>query len=126
MKARIVIISFCAAIAALQLGSCTKDQTKPAIVFECAVINDSTNTWNHTIKSIMDNSCTLPACHDANNAGQINLQTYAAAKNAFETRPMLCAIKHEGACITMPLARPKLNDTLIAKIECWTKNNYPE
>jgi hypothetical protein len=109
-----------------QFISCTKDQTKPKQVLDCAAINTLDNTWNLSVKNIMDNSCALPACHDASSAGQINLLSYSSAKTAFQTRAMLCAIKHEGGCITMPLGRPKLDDSLIAKIECWAGNNYPE
>lgn len=129
MKNKILFGYFTLTALLLMIGlfSCTKDQTKPAKTFDCDVINTQDNTWNLTISPIMSTSCTLPACHSSmTNAAQINLSSYTAAKSAFETRDVLCAIKQSGSCIYMPLGQPKLADSLIAKIECWMNNNYPE
>lgn len=108
-------------------SACTKDKTQQPVPTTCNGIDSATNTYNLRIKSILDANCAAVACHDAifGNSGVI-LDNYANSKNAFETKNTLCAIKQESGCNPMPQGAPKLADSLITYIQCWTQNGYPE
>ena len=93
----------------------------------CTGIDASTNTYNLTVKVILDNTCALSGCHDAATQSRgINLSNYAGARAAFETGPALCAINHGDECLHMPKNGAKLPDVTINRLACWAKNGYKE
>jgi hypothetical protein len=107
--------------------SCTKDKAQQPPVNTCASVDSATNTYTLRIKGIMDNNCASGGCHDAGSASSnVILDTYAATKNSFQTKPCLCAIKQEGGCLPMPQGGAKLADSLITFIQCWSDNGYPQ
>ncbi len=106
--------------------SCTKDKAPKPAAIGCAGA-DSLNTYNLRIKGILDGNCATVGCHDAIYASSaVDLSTYATSKTAFETKSALCTIKQEGSCLAMPQGQPKLADSLITYIQCWTENGYQE
>lgn len=127
MRGKYFVLSFAAVLFLVCFSSCTKHQTQPKQELDCSVFSTADNTWDKEIKTIISVSCATPGCHNAiSNAGQINLSTYTATVDAFKNRDMFCALKHEGTCIYMPLGQPKLSDEVIARIECWANENFPE
>lgn len=107
--------------------SCAKDKAQPPTDIDCTTINQSANTYNLKVKAILDNSCAAIACHDPIfGYNGINLATYDGAKAAFQTKDVLCTVKHLQGCAPMPKGAPKLADSLIAYLQCWAENNYPQ
>lgn len=113
--------------ALVSYNSCTKDVALKPEAIVCSSIDSSANTYTLKIKSILDSHCTDSGCHDAVFASDgINLTTYADAKSAFESGEVMGAVMHEQGFIAMPQNKPKLADSLIAYLQCWKNNNYPQ
>ncbi|MCW5906577.1 MAG: hypothetical protein KIS94_01875 [Chitinophagales bacterium] len=114
-------------VLATVVHSCAKDKAQPPADIDCTTIDQSANTYNLKVKAILDNSCAAIACHDPIfGYNGINLATYDGAKNAFQTKDVLCTVKHRQGCTPMPQGAPKLADSLIAYLHCWAENNYPQ
>ena len=104
--------------------SCTKDKT---IAPPDCTANDTLNTYTKSVKEIMDLNCAYAGCHDpiTHESGLI-LDTYDGVTNAAKTNiNFFCTIDH--TCTPyMPYALPKLEDSLITKIEAWKANCYAQ
>lgn len=119
LSAVLVIITF--------YNSCTKDKTQKPIVSSCIGVDTAANTYNLRIQGILQGNCAYFGCHDgAFKAGGFELDNYSDAKAAFQTKPVICAIKWGGGCIQMPQGFPKLADSLITYMQCWSESGYPQ
>jgi hypothetical protein len=125
MKSYLLLSLF--VLTALGIESCSQDKAALPTTIDCSGVNASTNTYNLAVKPILDFYCAYSGCHDAaTNSSGVNLEGFAAAKNAFEAKDALCTVKHEQGCSPMPQAAPKLADSLITKIQCWAENGYQQ
>jgi hypothetical protein len=117
----------CATMAlVLYTASCTKDRTIAAVPPMCVGINDTANTYTLNIAAILNYNCAYIGCHDAVTMEfGINLSTYITAKQAFETQTVVCSIEQNG-CVNMPYQQPKLADSLINYLVCWSENGYKQ
>lgn len=107
--------------------SCTKDKAKPPLSSSCTGVDAATNTYNIRIKAILDANCGYGGCHDAGTASSnVILDSYTASKAAFQNRNGLCTIKQTGGCLPMPQGQPKLADSLITYIQCWSESGYAQ
>lgn len=113
---------------AVFIHSCTKDVAQKPTAIDCNGVNADSNTYNITIKPILDNYCAYGGCHDAfTKESGVNLSDYSNVVSAFENKSALCTIKHESGCgVGMPYNDPKLADSLITYIECWANNGYAQ
>lgn len=94
---------------------------------DCTGIDANLNTYNLSVKAILDVTCALSGCHDAaTQSNGVNLSTYLGARAAFETGPALCAINHGSECLDMPKGGSKLPAATINTLACWAKNGYKE
>ena len=109
------------------LFSCAKDKAQKPADIDCSTIDQSANTYNLNIKTILDDNCASAGCHDAIFASSgVNLATYDASKAAFQAGNVLCTVKQEQGCLPMPQGGSKLADSLITYLQCWSENNYPQ
>ncbi len=122
MRNRFSVLVIITAAAFIQ--SCAADKSPQP---SCSSVNAATNTYALSVKPILDNNCASGGCHDAASVSSgVNLEGYQSAKNAFETKPVLCTVKQIGGCVPMPIGAPKLADSLITKLQCWADNGYPQ
>lgn len=108
--------------------SCAKDKAAKPTSIDCANVNVDSNTYTLKVKQIFDASCT-PGCHDAlyyTFSGNVKLDTYQDVVNTFNTKDVLCTIKQEQGCVAMPDGQPKLADSLITYIQCWSENGFKQ
>ena len=108
-------------------SSCGKDDSGVdyAANADCSATVSSDNTYNLEIKDILNTNCATAGCHDAVTATEgVDLSDYAKAKNAFEKKPVLCAIHHGSGCKPMPNTGGQLSNSDINKIDCWVKSGY--
>ena len=106
--------------------SCTKDKTSLAIPPDCSGVDSLSNTYTLHIKSILDNYCATPTCHDAASAQfAVDLSSYSSSVNAFQYKNVICSVKQNG-CLPMPQGGRPLADSLITAMECWQSHNYPK
>ncbi len=122
----IFLAGFFIALVAL---ACNKDSASSDYLdqADCTGIDASTNTYNLSIKAILNNNCATSGCHDASTSAEgIDLSSYSAAKDAFNRTECLCSIHHGSGCTPMPQDKPQLSDSDINKIDCWVKNGYAE
>lgn len=111
----------------LLINSCAKDVADQPSDVDCSTVDAATNTYNLRIKTIMDNNCAMSGCHDnLTKESGVNLSNYAGTKTGFVSADALCTIKQEQGCVPMPDSSPKLADSLITYIQCWSENGYPE
>lgn len=123
------LVLLCAVLVTIGFyNSCTKDKAAPPLSMECTGVGSATNTYNLQIKTILDANCGYGGCHDATTASsQVILDSYLASKTAFQNKNALCNIKQEGGCaLLMPQGQPKLADSLITYIQCWSERGYPQ
>ncbi len=93
----------------------------------CDEPDDTLNTYNLKIATILNDNCALSGCHDVETAKKaIILTDYMNSVNAFENHPVLCSIHQDGSCAKMPRKADKLSDDKIHDLTCWAKNGYPE
>ncbi|MCC6459575.1 MAG: hypothetical protein IT260_03825 [Saprospiraceae bacterium] len=93
----------------------------------CTGIDAANNTYNLSVKNILNVTCAISGCHDAaTQSNGVNLSTYAGARAAFEDGAALCAINHGSDCEHMPKNGSKLSDATINTLACWAKNGYKE
>lgn len=109
---------------AVFIYSCTSSVDTPATL-DCSTFPSTDNTYNKSIKTIIDGSCATSGCHTANSrAGGLALNTFTAVKNSFVSGKGLCSIKH--TCVPMPQGSSKLATATINRIECWINSGAPE
>ena len=110
--------------------SCSKDDNGVDYTAnaDCTAIVATDNTYNNTIKVILDNNnCSDAGCHDAITAAVgVDLTDYTKTKKAFESKDVLCSIHHGSGCEPMPQGGSKMSDSDINKIDCWVKNGYAQ
>ncbi|MDW8420140.1 MAG: hypothetical protein RML37_12085 [Chitinophagales bacterium] len=119
MKKLFVLLTASAALAA-SIGSCSKNKTD----IPCTATADTVNTYNKTVKSILDAHCAFGGCHDAATAASgIVLDSYAAAKDAATNQSnFFCVIDWTcGPRMPQGAAQP-LPDSLINLIKLWRDN----
>lgn len=109
-------------------SGCKKNDDNPDYLnVDCTGIDANQNTYNLSIKAILDVTCALSGCHDAATQSMgVNLSTYAGAKTAFESNKALCAINHGSGCQPMPKNGAKLPVGVINILSCWAKNGYKQ
>jgi len=113
----------------LALVSCRKDPKNPDYIKEanCAMVDANTNTYALFVRGIMNNSCALGGCHDANTQSSgVNLSDYAGVKKAFESQNLLCSVNHGKGCSAMPKGGQKLSADVLNRLACWARNGYPQ
>jgi mono/diheme cytochrome c family protein len=125
-----IVISFVFAVA------CSDDSTEPTPTNTDNDNNGGDTTQVEkcdTIQSVYDNdvasilSANCAPCHvNGSSSGGVNLDGYANTKAEAEKDQFLKSIKHEAGAKNMPQGRPKLDDALIDRIECWISNGFPE
>lgn len=126
MKIRIVTALF-ATLFILAWVSCKDKNDNPDYLNEadCTGITADDNTYEKSIKSILNSSCAFAGCHGGGTASNgHDLSTYAGAKKVFQDGPGLCAIHHGEGCEHMPKDLPQLPAGTIKLIDCWAKNGY--
>jgi len=124
-KIVIFIITLASVCSYVLVSSCNKDKTKLTTELTCNGLDDSNNSYNLRIKSILDNNCATAGCHDATTASStVILDNYNSSVDALNNKNVLCAINYQSSCIPMP-PTTKLNDTLINYINCWKQSGFP-
>jgi hypothetical protein len=109
------------------LGCDPKGATNYADQADCTGVDANANTYTNTIKTFLNSRCATAGCHNATTKeDDIDLSSYASAKEAFQTRDVLCAIHHGDGCEPMPKGSTQLEDAAIQLIDCWVKNGYQE
>lgn len=86
---------------------------------------DTTNvtiTYSGKIRTIMQNNCTAPGCHDAaaQSAGY-DLSSYVGVQTAAANGKLLATIRHEASASPMPQGGTKLSDCTIGQIDKWVR-----
>lgn len=111
------------------ISSCKEDEGAANDTFysrvTCNESDDTLNTYNGKIKTILNTNCAISSCHAGSNikAGK-NYSNYTQAVNSFSNT--LCSVYREGGCDPMPDGAAKLSDADIHDLTCWAKNNFPE
>lgn len=113
----------------LAISSCKKEEEVANSVYfsrvDCTEADDTLNTYNGKIKTILDTHCAISSCHKGSNAKEgKDYSTYANAVSSFDGT--LCAVYQEGSCEPMPDGDPKLSDADLHDLTCWAKNNFPQ
>jgi hypothetical protein len=124
MKKIILLTVLCFAYIAI-LG-CSKNQADDYTSnVDCTNVVAATNTYDGSIKTIVDASCAYTGCHSASSAESgVDLSTYAKVKDEFTNGNSLCTIYHD--CEAMPKGTAKLSDAIITQITCWVKEGCPQ
>jgi hypothetical protein len=116
----LILITSCIAFLTVCYTSCTyKKQTN------CSPAN--VITYKNTVGAIIDAECV--GCHGGNNpSANINLENYAKLVAYAKDKPVFMGcINHTiGTPMPYPAGSPKLNDTVIAKIQAWVDGCMPE
>lgn len=115
-------------IAALGWAGCDDKKTVNWLdQANCTGIDAAANTYDLSVKTVLNATCALSGCHDAATASNgVNLSTYLGAKAAFEDGNALCAINHGDDCFQMPKGGSKLPQATINILACWAKNGYKQ
>ena len=104
------------------LAACSKDDPEPN--GDCTGL---TPTYNTGIKTILDASCAIPACHDAiTHQNGYDFSSYEPASVASMSGRFVGAIQHSDGFVAMPHNLPKLSDDKIQQLTCWVENGSPE
>jgi len=99
---------------------CNKD--KAMQVEPCNVLGSS---FSQDILPIFETNCTVSGCHDAaTNSGGFTWDSHTIISSNIDY--ILHVINHDPGYPTMPKNSPKLNDTIIQKIQCWADNGAPD
>ncbi len=113
-------------VALLFVCSCTKDRTSAPVPPACAGVNNAANTYTLNVAAILNYNCAYSGCHDAiSHENGVDLSTYSTAVTAFKTQTVICSIEQDG-CVPMPNGQPKLADSLITYLVCWSENGYAQ
>lgn len=104
------------------LHSCSRDQTQPQVIMICDSLH--TATYALDVQPIFEQYCV--ECHNPQlMEDNIDLSTYQLAKENTINKNVICSMKFSAGCVPMPyLAKSKLPDSLIFKVECWAQNGY--
>ena len=95
---------------------CNKD--KAMQVEPCNVLGSS---FSQDILPIFETNCSTSGCHDAaTNSGGYTWDNHNIISSNIDY--ILHVINHDPGYPTMPKNLPKLNDTIIQKIQCWADN----
>ena len=106
-------------------AACSKDNTSYTDNVDCSGISADQNTYNKSVKAIVDGSCAFSGCHDSKTAAEgIDLSTYAKVKEEFVNGDALCTIYHD--CKPMPQGSDQLEQEVIDQLTCWVKNGAPQ
>lgn len=100
--------------------SCNSDKIEPFCEEKPSILDCSgiTPSFVNDIQPIFINSCATVNCHSSSvSAGGYTSETYQEIKN--NDSLFLKTIKGDQGVIAMPYFSPKLDDSLIKKIECW-------
>ena len=107
-------------------SSCKKDSlSQYTDAVTCNETDDTLNTYNQKIKTLLNNNCANGGCHDASTRAEgKDYSSYSAAKSCLGASAF-CSINHGSGCKNMPQGAAKLSDADIHDLTCWAKNNYP-
>ena len=116
------------AVFSLLISSCNRrSNTSYADAADCSTTVDSLNTYTNSVKPIFDTHCAGSGCHNlASHKSSLIFSDYSNTMEAFNRKHVLCAIHHDRNCKPMPFKQPKLEDSLIQKIDCWVKGGMKE
>lgn len=111
-------------------NSCKKDSASALAQYTDAVTcneaDDTLNTYNQKIKTILNNNCATGGCHDAaTHERNKDYSTYSGAKAGMDATGY-CAINQKSGCSAMPQGAAKLSSADIHDLTCWAKNSYPQ
>ena len=114
-------------VAGLLLSSCVSDKIEPINNDLTSKLDCGTAVYSFSmdIQPIFINSCATTSCHSSStNAGGFITETYSEISS--NDVLFLKTIKQEAGVIAMPFYAPKLDDSLILKIECWMADGSPD
>jgi hypothetical protein len=106
----------------LLVTACAKDKSDQVVVLPVNSCESTTVSYATDINPIFLTNCAVSGCHDAaTSAGGNNWETYTEVSTKINM--IICAINHNSGCFPMPrpIGSPKLPDSTIQKIECWTE-----
>ena len=111
----------------LMVASCYYD--KEGNLYPTATCDSASVSFDTVIKpKLFVPFCNNGICHATANrllAGNVALETHADAKDAVQTKKLLCAIEHTG-CSNMPKNSPKMSACNIALINKWVRDGFPQ
>ena len=117
----------------LGFSSCYYDKEAklyPAKITTGSTCDTSTTTlvYSNTIKTIMDQNCSLSGCHNTNSASSgVVTDTYADLKDAMTNNSFfICSIEQTNCSSNMPKNGAKLPDCKISQIKIWRDRNFPQ
>lgn len=109
---------------AFLLSSCYND--KEELLYPSPACDTSNVHYNYTIKPIIDNSCAIAGCHNANTqAGGYNLSSYAGLQSAAQNGSLVGSITHASGYAAMPRNTQPLPDCEIKQIQAWVNMGAP-
>ena len=108
-----------ATLAACKTSEKTATAPAPPVAVDCT---GKTYTYSFDIKPILEQYCTR--CHG--NAGGYDFTNFADVKSAALKGELLGTIQHAKGFEKMPANEPKLDQSIIDKIDCWIKNGMKE
>lgn len=127
MKLPVALSLLLLLLVALSWTACGDENVNYLDQANCTGIDANQNTYNLSVKAILDATCALSGCHDAaTQSNGVNLTTYAGARAAFEDGPAICAIFRGNDCVQMPKGGAKLPQATLNLLGCWAKNGYKE
>lgn len=108
----------------IALSSCYND--KEALLYPSPACDTTNVRFNYTIKPIIDNSCALAGCHNANaQSGGYNLSSYAGVLSAAQNGSLIGSITHASGYAPMPRNAQPLPDCEISQIKAWVNMGSP-
>lgn len=107
------------------LGVCTVSVTgcyydHAEELYPAGACDVSSVTYSGTVSKIMQQSCTLSGCHDANTAsGGYALDTYNGVAAIANSGKLMSVVKHENGVTPMPQNSAQLDACTINKLQTW-------
>ncbi len=115
------------AFTTLSFSSCYYDKEDNLYPKKNCDTSTTNLVYGKAIKTIMDQSCSLPTCHNTfSKQSGVATDTYDGLVNAFTNRNALCTIQQTSGCSMMPKNTTKLPDCTISQIKIWKDRNYPQ
>lgn len=99
--------------------NCTKNKAEPVTKEDTEIPCDGvTVSYKDVVESqIINLSCNVSGCHDANAAGGYSFTTYSLVADNADI--ISAVINHESGVAAMPFGSNKLADSLLTKFDCW-------
>jgi len=122
MKKIFIVIT----IASLTFIACKGSKQTTTTTPTPAKVDCSTKMISYAvdIKPILEANCTN--CHNTNNTGGYNFNTFQSAVKSGANGELLGTIKHSSGFPMMPPNGEKISQAEIDKIECWINNGMKD